>query len=147
MTQNRPINRQNPLMVRILFATYRLRAKALFRLISTIMGVDIAYRGYGDLVLPHPVGVVLHGGMKLGKRVTIYQNVTVASHPRMNEAAHIGDDAVVCAGAVLVGPVKIGARSIVGANAVVTRDVPDDTTVVGIPAVPVHSHRFTAEDA
>jgi serine O-acetyltransferase len=106
------------------------------------MGVDIAYRDYGDLVLPHPLGVVLHGGMKLGRRVTIYQNVTVASHPRINEAATLEDDVVLCAGCVIVGPVTIGARSIVAANAVVTKDVPPDTTVVGIPAKPVTSSRF-----
>lgn len=142
--QNREIVRKNPITVRILFRFIKWRMKPLFRLLSVVMGVDIAFRDYKDLVMPHPVGVVLHGGMTLGNRVTIYQNVTVASHPRVNEAATLEDDVVLCAGCVIVGPVVIGQRSIVGANAVVTKDVPPDTTVVGIPAAPVRPTRFSS---
>lgn len=141
--ENRLIVRRNPFAVRLLFRLHQLRMRPLFRLLSVVMGVDLAYRDYGDLVMPHPVGIVLHGGMRLGKGVTIYQNVTVASHPRLNEAAIIENDAVICAGAVLVGPVRVGRGSIVAANAVVTRDVPNGVTVAGIPARVVSSSRFT----
>jgi len=139
---DRPINRRNPLTVRLLLRLYRWRLRPLFRALSVIMGVDIAYRDYRDLVMPHPVGIVLHGKMEFGARVTIYQNVTVASHPRIDDAAKLGDDVTICAGAVLVGPVRIGDGAIVAANAVVTTDVPPGVTVAGIPAKVVSKSRY-----
>ncbi|WP_374197849.1 DapH/DapD/GlmU-related protein [Rhodococcus sp. BP-332] len=99
--------------------------------------------GFGTTVFPHPTGIVVHGGVSLGERVTIYQNVTIASHPRDNRAASIGDDAVLCAGCVIVGPVKIGKGSIIGANSVVTSDIPAGVTAVGMPARAIPSKRFT----
>jgi len=47
---------------------------------------------------------------------------------------HVGDDAVICAGAVLMAGIKVGARSVIGMGAVVTRDVAPDTVVYGTPA-------------
>ena len=89
--------------------------------------------------LPHPVGIVI-GEATIGRNVTIYQNVTLGLRhpwtgiPEISVWPRIADNATILAGAVVLGGVKIGKRSIVGANAVVLQDVPDDCIAVGIPA-------------
>lgn len=91
-----------------------------------------------SLKLPHPVGIVIGEGVRVGERVTIYQNVTLGGARRGDWAASnyptIGDDTIIFAGAVVVGKVKIGKHCVIGANAVVTRDVPDYATAAGVPA-------------
>lgn len=89
------------------------------------------------LKLPHPVGIVIGDGVKVGHGVRIYQNVTIG---RLDSAASgryptIGDEVTVYAGAVIAGEIRVGARSIIGANAVVTRDVPEDSLVIGFNRV------------
>ena len=78
----------------------------------------------------------------IGDNVTIYQNVTLGG---TNPSTGIGgkrhptlhDNVVIGSGAQVLGPIEVGAGGRVGANAVVTRDVLPNTTVVGIPARPV----------
>jgi serine O-acetyltransferase len=130
-------------MVRVLFRLAELQMRRSFRILSVIMGVDLGFMDYGSTILPHPVGIVIHGRAKLGDNVVIYQNVTIASHPRVNEAATIHDGAVLSAGCVIVGPVTIGEGAVIAANAVVTSDVPPFTTVGGIPATRLQRRRFT----
>lgn len=91
-----------------------------------------------SLDLKHPVGVVIGEGVKLGERVKIFQHVTLGG-ARLGDwqdgnYPEIGDDTVIFAGAVVVGKIKIGKNCVIGANAVVTKDVPDNATAVGIPA-------------
>jgi serine O-acetyltransferase len=114
-----------------------------FRLLSIVMGVDLGFMEYGSTIMPHPVGIVVHGKAKIGDNVVIYQNVTIASHPRLDEAATIHAGAVLSAGCVVVGPVVIGEGAVVAANAVVTKDVPPFTTVGGVPATILKKSRFT----
>jgi serine O-acetyltransferase len=90
------------------------------------------------LVLPHPTGVVIGDGVTIGNDVTIYQGVTIGAS-RMGEGALglypiIGDGVIIYAGAKIVGNIKIGARSIIGANAVVFENIPEDSVAVGVPA-------------
>lgn len=86
----------------------------------------------------HPIGVVIGKGVRLGERVIVFQNVTIGGARigdwHQDNFPEVGDDTVIFAGAVVVGKVKIGKRCIVGANAVVTEDVPDYCTVAGVPA-------------
>lgn len=78
----------------------------------------------------------------IGDNVTIYQNVTLGG---TNPSTGVGgkrhptleDNVVIGSGAQVLGPITIGAGGRVGANAVVTKDVLPNTTVVGIPARPV----------
>ena len=88
----------------------------------------------GGLYIPHPFGIVV-GTCKIGRNVTILQNVTIGHKDRLGKGEpRIGDEVMLTAGCVILGDVAIGDRSVVGANAVVTRDVPPRSVAVGIPA-------------
>jgi serine O-acetyltransferase len=88
--------------------------------------------------LPHPIGIVIGEGVVIGERVAIYQNVTLGGARvgdwQAGKYPRIGDDTVIFAGAVIVGAIHIGRHAVIGANAVVTKDVPDYATVGGVPA-------------
>lgn len=84
------------------------------------------------LILRHPVGIVIGKGVQIGENVTIYQNVTLGESS--SKYPTIGDDTIIYAGAVIIGDIMVGERCIVGANSVVTKDVPNDCIVAGVPA-------------
>jgi serine O-acetyltransferase len=81
----------------------------------------------------HPVGVVIGGNSVIGNRVRFYGSNTVGTASD-NGYPVIEDDVWIGAGARILGPIRIGARSRIGANAVVVNDVPPDSVAVGIPA-------------
>ena len=86
------------------------------------------------LYIPHPYGIVV-GVCTLGENVVILQNVTIGSrHSHSPGHARIGRGAYLSAGAAIIGPVSIGEQAVIGANAVVLRDVPDGAVAVGVPA-------------
>ena len=80
----------------------------------------------------HRQGIMMGKRVKIGARCKIRHQVTIAGGA--GGGATIGDDVQIGAGAKIIGPVHIGNRVRIGANAVVVKDVPDDATVVGIPA-------------
>lgn len=84
------------------------------------------------LNLPHPFGLVLGRGVRIGSDVLLYQNVTLgtARRPRGGErlpVPTIGDGVVIHPNCVVAGGVMVGARSVIGANSFVNRDVPADS--------------------
>ena len=87
------------------------------------------------LRLPHPIGIVIGDGARIGSNVTIYQNVTLGvSDPVTMLYPTVGNDVAIYCGAVLLGDIRIGDNAVIGANAVVLKDVPDGMTAVGVPA-------------
>jgi serine O-acetyltransferase len=101
---------------------------------TVLTGADIALAasiGPG-LRLFHPVGVVIGPDCIVGNRCTILQGTTLGAG--VGGSPVLGDDVFVGAGAKIFGRVTIGARSVVGANAVVLNSVPDNSFVGGIPA-------------
>lgn len=91
--------------------------------------------GYG-LRLPHKGTIVIHVKAQIGNNCEIMQGVTIGNNimKSRNGVAKIGDEVLICAGAKIIGDVNIGNVVIIGANAVVNRDVAEHTIVGGIPA-------------
>jgi len=110
----------------------------VFNKLNTVFGGAIIGRGaeFGPrFVLVHAQGVVINGAVRGGADVKIEHQVTIGAEKRQSPV--IGDGVFIGAGAKIIGPVTIGPRARVGANAVVVHDVPADVSVVGIPARPV----------
>lgn len=86
--------------------------------------------------LPHGIkGIFIAGKARIGKNVTIFQQVSIAvRYPSESDAPVIGNNVLIGTGAKILGPIRIGDNVKIGANAVVTKNVPDNCTVVGNPA-------------
>jgi serine O-acetyltransferase len=102
---------------------------------SIVTGADIPLNCSigGGLVLPHPNGVVIPPLAQIGPNCMIFQQVTLGTGSRRG-FPRLGGHVDVGAGAKILGGVTIGDHARIGANAVVTIDVPDGATAVGIPA-------------
>ena len=96
-----------------------------------------------NLFIDHGMGVVIGETSEIGNNVTIYHNVTLGgispsinANDQRNLKRHptLQDNVVVGSGAQILGPVVIGQNSLIGANAVVTKNVPEKSIMVGIPA-------------
>jgi serine O-acetyltransferase len=83
--------------------------------------------------IPHGQ-VVIDGVVEIGTGVVLFPFVTVGLQAGKMKGPTVSDRAVLGSGAKIIGPVRVGEKARVGANAVVLTDVPDHTTVVGIPA-------------
>ena len=89
-----------------------------------------------NLFIDHGMGVVIGETTIIGNNVTIFHSVTLGGRGNTKGKRHptIKDNAFIGAGAKILGNITIGTNAKIGANAVVLHDVPDNTTVVGIPA-------------
>ncbi|MCP4649159.1 MAG: serine O-acetyltransferase [PVC group bacterium] len=87
------------------------------------------------LFIDHGMGVVIGETTVVGDNVTLYQGVTLGGTGKEQGKRHpnIGNNVVIGAGAKILGNITIGDNSYVGANAVVIKDVPENSTVVGVP--------------
>ncbi|RUR35232.1 serine acetyltransferase [Clostridium perfringens] len=80
------------------------------------------------------IGVVLHSKCKIGKNCIIGQCVTIGGRTNHGGPPHIGDNVYIGPGARLLGGFYVGNDSIIGANAVVIKDVPKNAVVAGVPS-------------
>lgn len=87
------------------------------------------------LVIWHGYSTVLNASV-IGEDFQVWQNVTIGKKTTegVDDRPKIGDNVSVCTGAVVIGDIKIGNNSVIGANATVVKDVPENVIVVGIPA-------------
>jgi len=102
---------------------------------SVVTGADIplSCRIGGGLVIPHPNGIVIHPDAEIGVNCLIFQQVTIGTRDDVGVPS-IAGHVDIGAGAKILGPVRVGAHARIGANAVVSSDVPGGTVAVGIPA-------------
>ena len=118
-----------------------LLARMLSQFNRFLTGIEIhpgARIGKG-LFIDHGMGVVIGETCEIGDNVTIYQCVTLGgTNPANGKGGKrhptLQDNAIVGSGAQILGPITIGQRARIGANAVVTEDVPDGATMVGVKA-------------
>lgn len=123
-----------------LWATPRLRgvARILTQLTRLLTGIEIhAGATIGRrFFIDHGMGVVIGETAEIGDDVMVYHGVTLGGRSLNQGKRHptIGDRVTIGAGAKVLGPLQIGSDSAIGANAVVTHDVPPDSIATGIPA-------------
>ena len=120
-------------------------ARFIMQLARFLTGIEIhpAAKIGKRLFMDHGFGIVIGETAEIGDDVTIYQGVTlggimpsVESETQRNQKRHptIGNNVIIGSGAQILGPIKIGNYSRVGANSVVIKSVPNNVTVAGVPA-------------
>ena len=126
-------------------AGFDLIARIISQTIRFFTGIEIhpGAKIGKNLFIDHGMGVVIGETSEIGNNVTIYHMVTlggiapsIKSNEQRNTKRHptLMDNVVVGSGAQILGPVVVGKNAKVGANAVVTKDVPENAVMVGIPA-------------
>jgi serine O-acetyltransferase len=125
---------------KLLRAPFSLLYRMLFAINSLGFGIEIPY----NTILGRRVRVWHHGGIFTGARsigddVQLRHNTTIGVLHRGEEGAQpvIGNRVDIGPGAAILGAVEIGDDVVIGANSVVVKDVPADSTVFGVPARPV----------
>jgi len=142
-------------MHRIAYRLWHRGSKLLARLVSHLArgltGIEIhpAAKIGRRVFIDHGMGVVIGETAVVGDDVTLYHGVTLGGTSLEKKKRHptVGDRVTIGAGAKILGDITIGSDSRIGANAVVVKDVPPNSVVVGIPGQAVHRHiPHTASD-
>ena len=126
-------------------AGFDLIARIISQTIRFFTGIEIhpGAKIGKNLFIDHGMGVVIGETSEIGDNVTIYHAVTLGgsspsidSERQRHEKRHptIGNDVVIGSGAQVIGPINVGNGARIAANAVVVKDVPENATMVGIPA-------------
>jgi serine O-acetyltransferase len=130
---------------RVAHALHEARVPVVPRLLASATrsatGIEIhpAARIGDDFFIDHGMGVVIGETAEIGNSVTLYQGVTLGGTGFATGKRHptVEDNVTIGSGAKLLGPIRIGHGSKIGANSVVIHDVPPHCTVVGNPGHPV----------
>lgn len=128
----------------------KVAARTFGEITRILTGVEIhpgAVLGPG-LFIDHATGVVIGETAEVGEDVTIYHGVTLGGSGRDTGKRHptIGDRVTIGAGAKVLGAIKIGDDSRIGANAVVVKEVPSSSVVVGVPGQVISRSRPGSPD-
>ena len=126
-------------------AKFELIARIISQFSRFLTGIEIHPKAKigKNLFIDHGMGVVIGETSEIGDNVTIYHMVTLGgispsinSDDQRNTKRHptLMDNVVVGSGAQILGPVVVGKNAKIGANAVVTKDVDENSVMVGIPA-------------
>ena len=126
-------------------AKFDLIARIISQFSRFLTGIEIHPKAKigKNLFIDHGMGVVIGETSEIGNNVTIYHNVTLGgispsinSNDQRNTKRHptLEDNVVIGSGAQILGPIIIKKNSLIGANAVVTKDVPENAVMIGIPA-------------
>ena len=126
-------------------AKFNLIARIISQFSRFLTGIEIhpAAKIGKNLFIDHGMGVVIGETSEIGDNVTIYHMATLGgiapsinSNNQRNVKRHptIEDEVVIGSGAQVLGPVRVGRCAKIGANAVITKDVPEKAVMVGIPA-------------
>ena len=126
-------------------AKFNLIARIISQFSRFLTGIEIHPKANigKNLFIDHGMGVVIGETSEIGDNVTIYHMATLGgispsinSNEQRNIKRHptLKNNVVVGSGAQILGPVTVGKNAKIGANAVVTKDVPDNAVMVGIPA-------------
>ena len=126
-------------------AKFDLVAKIISQISRFFTGIEIHPKAKigKNLFIDHGMGVVIGETSEISDNVTIYHNVTLGgtspsinTNEQRNSKRHptLEENVVVGSGAQILGPVVVGKNSLIGANAVVTKDVPEKSIMAGNPA-------------
>lgn len=139
---------------RVANALYRRRMYVLARIVShtsrffTQIEIHPGAKIGRHFFIDHGSGVVIGETAEIGDNVLIYQGVVLGGTSLQKKKRHptIGNEVVIGAGAVLLGPIRVGDGAKVGAGSVVIHDVPAEKTVVGVPARVAGEHAHLLVD-
>ena len=87
------------------------------------------------LRIHHFGGIIFHPSVKIGDNCTVYHEVTIGDRGGTGKAARIGNNVLLGAGAKIIGEIEIGDNCVIGANSVVRESVPENSYVMGNPAI------------
>jgi len=121
----------NPLPARLLIFLNRRPIPVLTRLTGIVLNCDFYGRLKGQVFMPHPYGIIVSSGAEIGNNVVIMQQVTIGGKDLEFKMPTIEDDVYIGAGAKVLGDIRVGKGATIGANAVVTKDVPPGCVIVG----------------
>ena len=86
-----------------------------------------------NLILPHPTGIVIGEGVKIGDNCVVYQNVTLGRKNRdIAEYPTIGNNVIIYCNSTVIGKIKVGNNSIIGCNSLLLKSVEENSKCIGV---------------
>ena len=114
----------NTVAARLLIFMTRHRLPVVSRLFMYFLGCDIGLALPKTVFLPHPMGIVIHSGTRIGDNVVIGHQVTLGGRDLSGAAPRVEDGVYIGAGAKILGGLRIGRGATVGANRVLSKPSP-----------------------
>jgi len=129
---------------------HKFTGRVVSQIVRGLTGIEIHPAAIIDqgFFIDHGMGVVIGETAEIGRNVTLYHGVTLGGVSLEKGKRHptLGDNVVVGAGAKILGAITIGDSSRIGANAVVVKNVPANSVVVGVPGQVVMRSKPTSEE-